>query len=74
MSEIHELLEVVLRLEQLRTTPPAPLHLHLRQRDGSHGSSPSKARPERATGQRGAPQQHASGIDYHSKGSKGMKP
>ncbi len=68
MSTIHDLLELAHRLEQLRATPPAPLVR--RQRDGPHGSSPSKARPERRSGPPGAPQRHPFGIDYHSRGSK----
>lgn len=69
MSTIHDCIEIVLRLQELRATPPAPLQLHLRQRDGPRYPA-SKPAPERVSGPPGAPQRHPSGIDYHSKGVK----
>lgn len=69
MTEIHDYIELALRLGQLRTTPPAPLRLHLRQRDGPRYSEP-KPTPERVTGQPDARQRPSrqSAWNWRSKG------
>ena len=64
MAEIRDLLELAHRLEQLRATPPAPLHR--RQRDGPGYPDP-KPVPERRSGPPGTPQRHPSGVDHHSR-------
>ncbi len=67
MSAIHDLLELARQIEQLRTVPPAPLHLHLRPRDGPARCPESKPAPERITGPHSAPQRTSS-WDWRSKG------
>ncbi len=66
MTEIHDLIELALRLQEIRATPPPPLHLHLRQRGGPGYPDP-KPVPERRSGPPGTPQRHPSGIDYCSR-------
>ena len=66
MTEIRDYIELVLRLQELRAAPPAPLHL-TRQRDGPREGKPSARRVSRHSAPQNAPERHPSGIDYRSK-------
>ena len=69
MSEIHDCIELVLRLQQLRQAPPAPLRLHLHQLDGPREKHPQRG-VSRHSAPHNAPQRHPSGIDHYSRGTK----
>ena len=67
MTDIHDCIELVLRLEQLRAAPPASLHL-TRQRDGPReGKHPHHGVSPRYGVLRGPQMQHAAGVDYRSR-------
>jgi hypothetical protein len=68
-TELQDILDVVNRLNSVRSQPPIPLTSHLsdRPRDGPSGC-PDPFRPiERATGQI-RPSQRISTFDYYSRG------
>lgn len=68
MSTVHDLLELALRLQELRTAPPPSLRPYLgRQRDWPARHQESKPAPERVTGPHNAPQRQ-SAWNWKSKG------
>ena len=67
MSTVHDLLELALRLEHVRATPPPPLRINPpRQRDGPRGYRESKP----ASTRHGAAQRATANIRMELK-SKG---
>ncbi len=59
MSAVHDLLELALRLERLRTAPPPSLRLHLgRQRDGPREGKPPQRGISFHSEAHNAPQRH----------------
>lgn len=71
MTEIHDLLEIALRFEHLRATPPLSLRINLpRQRDGP-ARCPESLRPAtRRSGSSGASQHDRPIFDWRSRGMK----
>jgi hypothetical protein len=64
---VCDLIEVAMRLSQLRDAPPPSLHLHLRPRDGPREGKHPVPHPKRVTEPHNASQPHR--WDWRSKGT-----